>query len=58
MFRKPDNAIALLEHQEWDHKIPIIKGEKPPFKPLRQISKDDLKTLREYLDKNLIKGFI
>jgi hypothetical protein len=58
MFRKPDDAVALPEHQEWDHEIPIIEGEKPPFEPLRRMSKDDLKTLREYLDKNLTKGFI
>ena len=58
MFKKPDDAVALPEHQEWDHEIPIVEGEKPPFEPLRRISKDDLKTLREYLDKNLAKGFI
>ena len=26
--------------------------------PLRRISKEDLRILREYLNKNLIKGFI
>ena len=35
-----------------------MEDSKPPFKPLRRANKDNLIIIREYLDKNLAKGFI
>ena len=57
MFK--ETAIAMLpEHQEWDHKIPLEDGKKPTHSPIYALSAKELEALRNYLDKNLVKGFI
>ena len=48
----------LLEHQDWDYEITIEVGKKPTYRPIYALSKIKLKALRDYLDKNLKKGFI
>ena len=54
-----ETAIAtLLEHQEWDHKIPLEDRKKPTHSPIYALSAKELEALRDYLDKNLAKGFI
>ena len=55
---KEEAYEKLPEHQDWDHKIPIEKGKKPTYGPIYALSETELKALREYLDKNLKKGFI
>src|SRR5690606_7659833 len=42
----------------YDHAIPLKEGFTPPFGPLYSLSHNELKTLREWLDDNLSKGFI
>ena len=57
MFKKKAHE-KLPEHRDWDHKIPIEEGKKPTYGPINALSETELKTLREYLNENLKKGFI
>ena len=57
MFKEEAHE-KLPEHQDWDHKIPIEERKKPTYGPIYALSETKLKALREYLDKNLKKGFI
>jgi hypothetical protein len=41
-----------------DHTIPLEPGSKPVFGPVYNLSEVELKTLRNYIDDNLEKGFI
>jgi Reverse transcriptase (RNA-dependent DNA polymerase) len=58
LFIEKEDESALPAHQPWDHRIPIEDGKTPPFGPLYQMSENELGALREFLDKNLKKGFI
>ena len=49
---------TLPKHQEWDHKIPLENRKKPTHSPIYTLSAKELEALRDYLDKNLVKGFI
>ena len=51
-------AEVLPVHQPWDHTMPLIEGKQPPFGPIYPLSEFELRSLREYLDENLRKGFI
>ncbi|SOV05892.1 uncharacterized protein UDID_19059 [Ustilago sp. UG-2017a] len=51
-------ADKLLPHRTYDHQIPLEEGKSPPFGPIDSLSEHELKTLREYLEENLAKGFI
>ncbi|SOV05551.1 uncharacterized protein UDID_18456 [Ustilago sp. UG-2017a] len=51
-------ADKLLPHRTYDHQIPLEEGKSPPFGPIYSLSEHELKTLREYLEENLAKGFI
>ena len=54
----PSNANSLPPHRDEDHAIELEPGKTPPFGPLYNLSEYQLKTLREYIDKNLANGFI
>ncbi len=54
----PSNANLLPPHRDEDHAIELELGKIPPFGPLYNLSEYPLKTLREYIDKNLANGFI
>jgi hypothetical protein len=41
-----------------DHRIPLIDNKIPPFEPLGALDEGRLKTLREYLDTSIQKGWI
>ena len=58
LFEEPIDDFALLAHQLWDHEIPIKEGKTPPFGPLYQMSENELRVLKEYINKNLATGFI
>ncbi|KAH0613409.1 uncharacterized protein H6S33_005295 [Morchella sextelata] len=51
-------AQALPIHRYIDHEIPLQEGKQPPFGPLYGMSSEELKTLREYLDDRLARGYI
>ncbi|KAH0614368.1 uncharacterized protein H6S33_000004 [Morchella sextelata] len=51
-------AQALPIHRYIDHEIPLQEGKQPPFGPLYSMSSEELKTLREYLDDQLTRGYI
>lgn len=58
LFTDKKGAEALPKHQSWDHVIPLKEGMEPPFLPMYRTSEEDLRTLEEYVDKNLKKGYI
>lgn len=58
LFQEEANADALPRHQPWDHEIRLEPGKQPTFGPIYALSEKELKTLREYLDENLARGFI
>jgi transposase InsO family protein len=58
LFRDEKTVKALPQHQEWDHEIKLQEGKVPPFGPIYQMSERELEELRNYLKKNLAKGFI
>ncbi len=54
----PSNANSLPPYRDEDHAIKLEPGKTPPFGPLYNLSEYQLKTLCEYIDKNLANGFI
>ncbi len=52
------NANSLPPHRDEDHAIELEPEKTPPFGLLYNLSEYQLKTLREYIDKNLTNGFI
>ena len=54
----PSNANFLRPHRDEDHAIELELEKKQPFDPLYNLSEYQLKTLREYIDKNLANRFI
>lgn len=52
------SADVLPPRRIYDHRIPLKKDFVPPFGPLYSMSPIELRTLREWLDENLKKGFI
>jgi hypothetical protein len=51
-------ANKLPDHRPYDHRIDIPDGSTPPFGPIYNLSPTELDALKEYLDKNLARGFI
>ncbi|SPC63905.1 uncharacterized protein UHOD_11372 [Ustilago sp. UG-2017b] len=51
-------ADKLPPHCTYNHQIPLEEGKSPPFGPIYSLSEHELKTLWEYLEENLAKGFI
>ena len=51
-------VVTLPEHQEWDHEILLEDRKKPTYSPIYTLSAKELEALRDYLDENLVKGFI
>lgn len=51
-------ANSLPPHRPWDHAIDLQPGKDPPFARPYSMNRHELKALREYLDKELTKGFI
>ncbi len=52
------NANSLPPHRDEDHAIELKPEKTPPFGLLYNLSQYQLKTLREYIEKNLGNGFI
>ncbi len=51
-------ADTLSPHQPYDHTISVKPEKSPLFDPLIEMSQDELKVLKKYLEKHLFKGFI
>lgn len=51
-------AILLPPHRPWDYAIELHPGQSPPVSRPYSMNQFELKELREYLDKELSKGFI
>lgn len=57
IFREDDKP-GLPRHTEFDHEIPLEEGKRPTCRPIYQLSENQTKTLKEYIDENLKKGYI
>lgn len=57
MFDRP-TADKLPPHRPEDHEIKLIPGQTPPFKKGYQLSQEELKAAKKYIDEHLAKGFI
>jgi hypothetical protein len=49
---------VLLKYSLFDYKIRLKEGIEPTFRLIYQLSLIEIKTLREYINKNLKKGYI
>jgi hypothetical protein len=58
VFNDADGPELLPEHQDWDHRIPLIEGAVLKPEPLRPMSEEEAKLLREYIDTSKKKGWI
>ena len=58
LFQKETTAKVLFKHQFWDHKIVLLSEKQSIFESIYQLSEKKLRILKDYLDKNLQKGFI
>jgi len=57
LFKKIEkDNIALLPHQPWDHEINLVEGKEVLFGPIYQMLKEELKTLKEFIDIFIKKG--
>lgn len=57
MFEEAE-ASSLPPHRSHDYPIDLREGEQIPWFPMYGMTREELKALREYLDENLVKGFI
>ena len=57
LFSKKE-AEKLPPHRSYDHTIPLEPGAVPPFGPIYKCSPVELEATREYIEKNLRKGFL
>ena len=57
-FKELEGKAALPEHQEWDHRIPLLPDTKPRMEKIRPLHEGQLKTLREYIKDKIDKGWI
>ena len=53
-----DKANELPEHRKTDHKIELEAEAKAGYCPLYNMSNEELRLVKEYLEENLTKGFI
>ena len=58
LFREGPRIEALLRHQLQDYEIPIKLGKSPSFRLIYQLLEKELAMLKEYININLMKGFI
>jgi hypothetical protein len=54
----PKKADQLPPHRSYDHEIRLNSDKKLPFGRIYSMSREELQTLRAWLDENLAKGFI
>ena len=52
------NANTLPQHRPYDLPIPVTENFKPTWGPIYNLNEEEMKLLKEYIDKNLAKGFI
>jgi hypothetical protein len=58
MFSKSKCNQGLSPHRYVDHEITLQPNAKPPFGPLYSMSPKKLQVLKDYLEENLIRGFV
>jgi hypothetical protein len=58
LFEDPQDMRALPKHQPWDHEINFKKGFTPIAEKLRYHNPQTTRTLEEYREKGVQKGWI
>ena len=51
-------ADELPAYSPYDHKIPLVKGATPHWRPIYKLSPLELDALSKYIEEHLGKGFI
>ena len=51
-------SAQLPPHRSYDHKIDLLPGQQPPWGPIYALSKEELRTLQEYIEDMLKTGKI
>ena len=54
----PKEANKVPPHRNWDHKIDLISGAKPPAKKAYGLERDQATVVKRYVDDMLRKGYI
>jgi hypothetical protein len=57
LFKEKVGHDALPEHAPWDCEIRMKEGTVPPSNTIYPMNQEDLRTLKEHIDKNVTKGF-
>jgi len=52
------NAETLPKHQPYNYTIDFTEGVQPPFRPIYNLTQEELVMICKYLNENLKKGFI
>jgi hypothetical protein len=52
------NADMLPQHRPYNWATDLQDGTQPPFRPIYNLSQNELATLQDYFDENLAKNFI
>lgn len=53
------SAVELYEHSDInEHAINLESDKQPPYRPIYNLEPVELKTLKTYIETNLINGFI
>jgi hypothetical protein len=58
LFQEEEPEHALPRHQKWDHEIKFKEGCQPKGHKVYPISAERSEILREYIDRNMKRGFI
>ena len=58
IFKEIKDERALPKHQLQDYKIKLIKGTELLYSPLYRTLEEDLRILKEFINKYLKKGYI
>jgi hypothetical protein len=56
--KKTSNCLPKLRGGHLDHRISLESRKQPPFLPLQNQFPLELKTIKDYIDENLTKGWI
>ena len=59
LFRKMEkDNMVLPPHKLWDYEINLVEGKEVPFGLIYQMLEEELKTLREFIDVFMKRGWI
>ena len=58
VFSEKSVNVLLARTEANEHAIELEKGKQPPYRPIYSLGPVELKTLKTYIETNLVNGFI